>query len=505
MFKKNYKQIWLFILVFSTLVGGSLRFYNLDSKGLWSDELTTAGMVLYHPLIPDKNDNWFHRINGYNISDDDTFWTAKSAEQTPILFDLIAKLSTFLFGPTEIGLRLPSALASLFLILWLLYKYKRTGNRDEKAVLLWTIFLSSFSCAFVTYSQEARCYSLGTLFAGILSFYWYERWNNGFLRSTLPKFGEIFVFVLACNTHYLLVVLSGIFLSSYGALALYRWAWRDLFKLSIVPLSTLPWFFMNFHTFVASSSGGYSPVSLLERDAAISKALYLTSYLVDPTIVIIGAISLWAVLARILFSRDSKLKSHDFLKPAFILANTIIIYIIFTSQVVRSSGVWNERFFVFILPAIYLFLGIAFSRLGRHPLITILVASLILSAHHTSIQAHYSKQKEGYREAANWLAAKSEVGATVVTTWKPNRNYYRYYLERSNRELKQISISDRLEAADVCNYLEKKNKFGVLSHASHYKSMIESLMTCNGKFEIVESVSYPNVIAQIYKAKSGIN
>lgn len=72
-------------------VGVGLRFHDLDQRSLWADELFTLSIAQYHPILPEAGQFWFRRIQLLQIGDGDTFWTAKAADQSPPLNELLQK------------------------------------------------------------------------------------------------------------------------------------------------------------------------------------------------------------------------------------------------------------------------------------------------------------------------------------------------------------------------------------------------------------------------------
>lgn len=496
------KKNWLIaIVLISLMLAGWARFYKLDGKGLWSDELTSASMVLYHPLVPSSQNEWFHRVDGHHINDLDSFWSAKAAEQTPPLFDLVAKAATSLIGPSEIGMRLPSALASSLLLIWFLFQAWKERGKYESGVFLWAAFLSAVSPAFIEYAQEARSYSLGALFSGILCTFWYMRWRVGLAISKLPSWGEIFIFILACYTHYILAVLCAILLGVYMWVAISRKEYRTLAKMMAIPIALIPWLIMNAHTFMASAKGEYSTAVTIDRLDAIGRSLSLLSQLIRPDVIIFVAAIIWLVFAKMLFVKNTSSKSSDFLKPVFALATVILLNILLVSQIIRTSGVWNERFFLFILPASYLFIGIFLNRISRFPWLSLSICAIIILLQINIIHSYYNESKEGYREAAYWLKPRLASESIVITSWEPNRNYYRYYLDQVDKKFKQVSLSHPQEASDLCHRLEKVNDFGVIAHTSHYPVMVKDIIDCNGIFVLEGTVTYPYIIAQHWRRK----
>ncbi|MGL4566649.1 MAG: hypothetical protein ACRCVD_15245, partial [Halioglobus sp.] len=121
------------------VVGTGLRFHHLDEKSLWSDELFTVAMAKYYPFLPEEGQPLYRRISVVEIGDGDTFLTAKSADQSPPLNDLLEKVTVSWLGTTEFAARLPAALAACALLLWYTGFAWRHPDPAVRRVLLWSL------------------------------------------------------------------------------------------------------------------------------------------------------------------------------------------------------------------------------------------------------------------------------------------------------------------------------------------------------------------------------
>lgn len=129
------KKIFLvFLLAFL------VRLIALD-QSLWLDEAVTANVV--------KNLSYTEIINKFSPTD-----------FHPPLFYLVEKFWTNIFGYSEVALRMPSIIFSL-ITGWILYKI--AGH--------WVVALFLFNPLIIYYSQEARMYSLITLFVTMIVYY----------------------------------------------------------------------------------------------------------------------------------------------------------------------------------------------------------------------------------------------------------------------------------------------------------------------------------------------
>lgn len=128
-----------------TVLGAVLRFATLDVQSLWGDEAATVLLV--------------HRSFSSMLSH------LSSNESAPPLYYVLAWLWTHVFGTGAVGFRSLSALAGT-LTIPVVYA---CGAELSERTGVWAAALAAFSPAMYYYSQEARAYSLLTLF-GALAF-----------------------------------------------------------------------------------------------------------------------------------------------------------------------------------------------------------------------------------------------------------------------------------------------------------------------------------------------
>src|SRR5674476_1158490 len=83
---------WFGVLLGLLVAAGvGLRFHELDQRSLWGDELGTLAIAQFYPFLPAAGQPLYRRIQVTQIGDGDTFLTAKAAEQSPPLNDLLEK------------------------------------------------------------------------------------------------------------------------------------------------------------------------------------------------------------------------------------------------------------------------------------------------------------------------------------------------------------------------------------------------------------------------------
>jgi 4-amino-4-deoxy-L-arabinose transferase-like glycosyltransferase len=123
-----------------------------------------------------------------------TIWRAlvdANADPTPFGFFVVARVFDKLFGPAEIGIRLPSALAMIG-GMWFTYDCaRRLTNR-----LHGLIAMALLTCTFLPYyGYEGRCYALFFLFASAVLWTWTGR-RSAILLGALFFFGTLIHYYL---------------------------------------------------------------------------------------------------------------------------------------------------------------------------------------------------------------------------------------------------------------------------------------------------------------------
>jgi 4-amino-4-deoxy-L-arabinose transferase-like glycosyltransferase len=166
------------ILPFILLLGAFLRFYHLDGYGLWSDEFVTLMIVSERSYV-------------------DLIKTCFEIPQPmPPLYFLLDKSIFDLFVPSEIALRLLSAVSSL-ITNYLVFALGRTLFDQEAA--LYGSLLFAVNSTQIVYAQNARPYAF-CLMLSTVSMLCFLKW----LREPARRFqvGYIISTALLFYAHY---------------------------------------------------------------------------------------------------------------------------------------------------------------------------------------------------------------------------------------------------------------------------------------------------------------
>ena len=239
--KSSSRDLGLVLLLLLLIMGvaAGLRFYNLGTQSLWSDEGNSAALAM-RSLTEIAHDaaNDIH----------------------PPLYYWLLRLWTQVFGVSETPLRSLSALLGVLLVLATTHLGSICFNRN---IGLAAGFIAALAPFQVYYSQEARMYMLLALEATIAVqlFCWYIRREDALLSADrqnasrplrwLPFSGQLLVLVWVAGlyTHYafplIIALLSGLYLLWVLGTRRRGWGWWRLLRWALMLVLTVglyaPW------------------------------------------------------------------------------------------------------------------------------------------------------------------------------------------------------------------------------------------------------------------------
>lgn len=188
--KKNHKSIkeeplqipYLYILLFLTIVGAILRFYNLWYNSLWLDEAST--LTIASKSIPD-------------------IWQITTAgEFNPPLFYWIEHIM-LIFGSSEIILRIVPAIMGVLTIPAIYFVGKEFMDSNT-GIIAATAF--TFSPFLIFYSQEARAYSMMLFFVACAMIFYLRAIKD----NTVTNWAAFGIFsALSFWSHFYAMVIIG--------------------------------------------------------------------------------------------------------------------------------------------------------------------------------------------------------------------------------------------------------------------------------------------------------
>jgi len=235
-FIKHKTVIVIFLII---LLGLTLRFYGLDQKSLWHDEVVNLNRVVWLSFV------------------DIIF--SKPYHANPPLYFLLLKLWTMLFGTLHFAIR---SLSAIFGVISLYFIYRVGELSFGKRVGILSALLLSISPLHLFYSQDATCYSLFVLLCLIVVFIILKLEITK--RKALWSFYLFMAFFGLLMTHYysifFLLSIDAFFLLNYRR---YSGLVKKLFIAQlIISLFFIPFFI---HVLKDLFSQGFIAISWIEK------------------------------------------------------------------------------------------------------------------------------------------------------------------------------------------------------------------------------------------------
>ncbi len=379
------------------VVGLILRLISLN-QSLWLDEATSA-LVAKMPV-------------------NDIFTKFLPGDFHPPLYYLVLKFWVNIFGSSEISLRIPSVLFGIGAIFALYLIGKELFNK--KTAIMAALFLAT-SGLHVYYSQEARMYSLATLFV-VLSVYLFIKKRWLLLSLSLLAVGM---------TDYVsLFILPALLILAYKE-------WKKVF-VSWIPLVIgfliwLPIFFRQLMSGMSVEGTAWWHI--------LGTATFKNVSLI-PVKFIIGRISFdnklgYLILVAILlpFVCYLLVKARDVNKILWVWLVVPIVVGIFVSLKIPALSYFR---FLFCLPAFYLLITCGIAKVPKYENIFF----GIMLAINIAASSYYLFNPRFYRE--DWRGLVNTVGdQKIVFPRNSQKEVLTYYgIENQIISVGELSVSD---------------------------------------------------------------
>ncbi len=467
-------------MVLLLLWGSVLRLNNLDQKSLWSDELFTLGMAKYQLLLPKDGQPLYRQIQVHDVTDVDTFLTAKAAEQSPPLNDLLEKAALNLPINMELAARLPAALSSCLMLFWFAAFGWRHPDPLVRRVLKWTLALLALHPSLVVFAREGRAYSLGVSLVGMAGLLWLLRWRNGWRAWQPPGWVEILLFTLACYSHYNAALIVALLLSADAVMTTNTKSAIGWIRLLTLGFAFSIWLALNAHAIMFTAQGGvaWTNQSMAERSALAPHDAVTALHL--PWLLIAVGLGSCQLLY---FWRQGRLRWFgDGAVRLWVLAGISLVYIALSAMMVSKAGMGHPRYYIFIIPLVSIMMGLALVELHQRWLAVCALAFFVFLAEPTGRFMSLLGQND-FR-SMSWTASRgSDERTHFLYPLEANRNFYRLYLERFlGRDPigSMTGISYAGQAPQVCEKLKAYNHIVVVSHWTG-RGVIESVYAACGK------------------------
>jgi len=472
---------WRCLLLIALLgFGVGVRFQNLEKYSLWSDELFSLAIVKYHNFLPVADQPLYRRSSLDRLVENDTFWTAKSADQSPPLNELLQKVTVNWFGASEFAARLPAVLTACALLFWFAGFAWRHPDPYVRRVLRWSLLLLVFYPILVVYANEGRAYSIGVSLLGMATLLWMLRWRDGWRAWQPPGWIEIGLFTLACYAHYNAALLVAMVLALDAVTAAKRRSGQAVGRLMVLGCVFLLWLSLSFHSILSTSKGDVTWRQGSSWDFVLMALNDSLAALHLPWLGLASTVLLGLVVIR-KWQGESLWPTVDVLRLGT-LAGLTLLYVVLAGKVAATAGMGHPRHFIFVVPLVAVMMGLVFAQI-RHGWSAFAVAAILIASSGPSARLTNASVPEDFRGMTLSGAQGTDKDTLFVYPWVPNRDLYRLYLEHvlgEDMRSRMIGISSAQDVPVICAQIKGHSHVVVLSHESG-KSLIDALYGACGE------------------------
>lgn len=491
-------KIWWVVLMAATLLMGiGLRFDQLGQRSLWADELFTAGIALFHDLTPAEGKPWFERKQVLHITDGDSFLTAKAAEQSPPLNDLLEKATLTAFGPHEWAARLPAVLSATFLLCWAGTVAWRAPDPWSRRVLTWNLLLLSLYPVLVYYAKDGRAYSLGASLVGAALLLWWQRWRDGLLHWKPLAHTEILLWALACYSHYNAAVVA-VLIGLLEIWASRRMASRTGRQRTIsLGLLFAPWIFLNIHTVLFTTKGGVAWQTIGWQQRAMMAADHMSMAVHWPWLIMVAGG--WALvnLVRKWQGKDAPAACPP-VSPYWLLPMLAACYLVIAALIVAKAGMAHPRYYIFAGPLLALWMAMVLAQI-KQPKRQALALALVVALAAPKLWELRTNKNEDFRSMTHQAIAGAPGDTPFLYPWRPNQHLYRVYLEwmlEQDPRSRMHGLSTPAEFDSTCKKLSGHDRLAVMGHDSGHRLIDGFYAHCGRHWPIRKTWQFDNTFTE---------
>lgn len=493
---QEIKQLWLIGIISIILIGSGLRFYNLEERGLWSDELYSVGLA---SIVGKNNDSFLPEINlPRHLTIEDNFWTWKLTDPHPPLYDVFLAGWVKIAGTSDFTVRLPSVLFGIFL---LIYSFLRLRKLLPVETLFYYIAWLSLSLILIRYAQEARPYSLTALLAGMLT----VEFTHLFLRNPqnfAPVSWQFIIIALILSySHFYGLLLAGIFSLWVSINVIWQRQYKEFLKFILLGIGIVPLLVFAFH--VKKYLVTLRPLDQMFNFDKMFFASLSQSF--ENVLPYLGFVGLFIVLIS-LFSIFKTQRKSNLIDLSFALLAITLLFVLLMTIGMQGKGAWIDRYFIAIIPALVLGMSILFSEIQIKQCFKLYILLFLLFFPIYKTWGKNYQVNEQYREAAQFIGQQITDKDILLMTGKSNFLYYLHYLQAFGKKQvdnKTIPFSDGDITPANCQLLRNQFQIGtklfLFYHGSHKNSIKKLLETCQFSKDKIAEKSFHYIGVTIYQ------
>lgn len=486
------------------VVGLGLRLAHLDQRSLWTDELFTLAIALYHPLIPQAGHPAYRQIQVMEIIDTDTFLTAKAAEQSPPLNDLLVKASLSVLGATEIAARLPAALLACALLAWLAVFAWRQTDPYLRRVLHWSVFLLTLYPVLLMYAQEGRAYSPGVSLIGMGGLLWLLRWKDGWRNWRPPGWPEVLLLCLASFTHYNATLLVALLLLPDAVVSIWRRSAQGVIRLLTLGALVLAWIALNAHAIFFTASGGVAWATTANGYQFVITAAQDALATLHPAWLGLATLLLVAMMGM---NYRGDQQQPYFARPVaqrlYALAALTLAYLTLAGKVAAMAGMEHPRYYIFIIPFVAIAMAMVLAEV-RSTWGSIVVALAFTVLAPASARLEQSYNQDDFRAMAVAAVNGNYPDTVFLYPLPPLRDVYRVYLHRylgADPLQRMVEIGTEQDIQRVCEQLQTKTHVVALGHAWGQSIINAVYGACGHQWPVRSAETFHNTFAEHWRAR----
>lgn len=390
---------YLELLLYITILGAALRFYQLGFNSLWLDEAVT-----------------YANVNTNSIA---TVLTNVYNDHHAPLFFVSVWLLHFV-GSSEFWLRIPSAIAGIATIIVVYFLGKEVVN--EK-VGLFAALLLAVSSYHIFYSQEARMYTFTTLFVTLAYYLFFKASKSGEGRYwILMWLSCAAAFYTHFYTGFVTITLAiGYFLlkNRKSQEPIYFYGGSALAFLLVLPILAS---FRNQASYLGGQTYGWGLPAIMIPFATLQSFSFQNQFVAAIFLLLIG-LGFWLV-----YQKEKMLA---------VTLGLFLIVPLLISMLMAGRIPFNIRYHIYLLPLFLVVVSIAIERLShiwKNRNGTYAAVFLILLCAVITLPPYYSSfTKEDWRGFSQELTKITYLGDEVVVIpgymQIPLTHYYSNYTD----------------------------------------------------------------------------
>lgn len=467
-FKKYNKFIANNFLIILLIVSTFLMIYKITDESFWADETASYGYAKA-PYIT--------LLQGLD-------------KVHPPLYYILLKTTVLILGDSDLSLRLLSVLFGLTSIVIMYYFTKDIFDIKTARI---TSILYATSYFLIYYAQEARSYTL-LISLSLLSVYLFYKclnknkityWVLYSLVSILAIYTHYFMgFILLFEGIYFLIfikknkkiILSWILSSLSIVLAFSYWIFNVLLKSD----------FLNPKTNQSNISWIVKP----NLDSIYQLFNNFTGNLIGHNI--FALLVFLTFLLLFILNKDS-FKEKGYILLYFFFPLTLVFLISYF-----YTPLFIVRYLSIIFPPFVIIIGRSVSKIDYKPLIYILLVILVISNSFALYNLYTYHQKEGWREAANWIDKNGENDSLVIMHWIGPQVLTKYL--KSDLDIQEFSNGGNLVTIDYASKVDSliENEDNIILVYSHSRDPNEFILKdIQREFRLLDSKKFNGIT--IYK------